>query len=76
MVHYETIREYLEIFMSVKWARIILDEGQKIKNDETKTARAICQLKTAEKGSRWILSGWNEVVANFLLIVMLQQPRL
>lgn len=39
--------------MSVKWKRVILDEGHNIKNVKTKTAQAACALE-AER--RWVRS--------------------
>ncbi|KAI1334782.1 RAD5-like protein [Xylariaceae sp. FL0016] len=39
---------------SVRWRRIVLDEGHRIRNPATKTAKAACALKAR---SRWILSG-------------------
>ncbi|KAF2323802.1 hypothetical protein GH714_036988 [Hevea brasiliensis] len=39
---------------SVAWFRVILDEGQTIKNHRTQVARACCSLRTKR---RWCLSG-------------------
>lgn len=40
--------------MSVKWRRVVLDEGHTIRNAKTNVAQAACQL-TAK--SRWVLTG-------------------
>ncbi|KAI5917130.1 RAD5-like protein [Camillea tinctor] len=39
---------------SVDWRRVVLDEGHKIRNPDTKTAKAACGLQAK---SRWILTG-------------------
>lgn len=39
---------------SVKWRRIVLDEGHKIRNHTTKTTIAACRL---DAQSRWVLTG-------------------
>jgi SWI/SNF-related matrix-associated actin-dependent regulator of chromatin subfamily A3 len=39
---------------SVKWRRIVLDEGHTVRNPASKTATAICDLKAH---SRWVLTG-------------------
>ncbi|KAI1490786.1 RAD5-like protein [Biscogniauxia mediterranea] len=39
---------------SVGWRRVVLDEGHKIRNADTKTAKAACGLQAK---SRWVLTG-------------------
>ncbi|KAI1499305.1 RAD5-like protein [Biscogniauxia marginata] len=39
---------------SVDWHRVVLDEGHKIRNADTKTAKAACCLQAK---SRWVLTG-------------------
>ncbi|KAG8857347.1 hypothetical protein FRB96_005834 [Tulasnella sp. 330] len=40
--------------MSVKWKRVILDEGHNVRNVKTRTAQAVCALE-AER--RWVVTG-------------------
>jgi SWI/SNF-related matrix-associated actin-dependent regulator of chromatin subfamily A3 len=40
--------------LSVKWRRVVLDEGHTIRNARTKAALSACQL---ESQSRWVLTG-------------------
>ena len=57
VVNYETLRSFMNIFGNINWARVVLDEGQKIKDANTKTAKAVAQIPTTPTGSRWVLSG-------------------
>ncbi|KAG9003678.1 hypothetical protein FRB93_010899 [Tulasnella sp. JGI-2019a] len=40
--------------MSIKWKRVILDEGHNVRNVKTRTAQAVCALE-AER--RWVVTG-------------------
>jgi SNF2 family DNA or RNA helicase len=42
------------VFLKLKFARIVLDEGHKIRNHKTETAEAVFKL---EASCRWVLSG-------------------
>jgi len=46
---------------SIKWRRLVLDEGHTIRNSRTRTAMAACALDAA---SRWVLSGTPMYVGN------------
>lgn len=45
LVSYAMLRRHLPTFMSLSYHTLILDESQMIKNADTQTARAVCQLQ-------------------------------
>lgn len=54
VLNYAQLRGCVELLETVKWLAIILDEGQHIKNPDSKAARAARQLKAE---NRLVLSG-------------------
>lgn len=54
VLNYAQLRGCIELLESVKWLAVILDEGQHIKNPDSKAARAARQLKAE---NRLVLSG-------------------
>jgi hypothetical protein len=54
VINYAQLRGCAELLESVKWLAVILDEGQHIKNPDSKAARAARQLKAE---NRLVLSG-------------------
>ncbi len=54
VINYAQLRGCAELLETVKWLAIILDEGQHIKNPDSKAARAARQLKAE---NRLVLSG-------------------
>lgn len=51
---YQTVLSDTNVLKQIEWNRIICDEGHKIKNIQSKTAKALCSLNSR---SRIILSG-------------------
>lgn len=54
VMNYAQLRSCIEVLESVKWLAVILDEGQHIKNPDSKAAKAARMLKAE---SRLVLSG-------------------
>ncbi|MDZ4287417.1 MAG: DEAD/DEAH box helicase, partial [Prosthecobacter sp.] len=54
VMNYAQLRGCIELLESVKWLAVILDEGQHIKNPDSKAARAARQLKSE---NRLVLTG-------------------
>jgi SWI/SNF-related matrix-associated actin-dependent regulator of chromatin subfamily A3 len=42
---YEEVRDRDSLLHAIKWRRVVLDEGHKIKNRDSKTMVAICELQ-------------------------------
>jgi hypothetical protein len=62
-VHYKrllSIEQTRRILQQVKWFRVVLDEGHKIKNPSSKQTQAINSLHSDR---RWILTGKEQTQA-------------
>jgi SNF2 family DNA or RNA helicase len=66
LAHYEKVVSNLDLFQSVKWNRIILDEAQRMRNTKTATGSSILKLKASYKWALTatpIVNSFNDVVA-------------
>ncbi|GEM_PF-2548587 len=51
LVSYQTLRQDINLFRTVTWDVLILDEAQAIKNSSTQTYKSVCLLKAGRKFS-------------------------
>ncbi|KAI0484644.1 hypothetical protein GGR56DRAFT_614726 [Xylariaceae sp. FL0804] len=58
---------------SVKWRRLVLDEGHKIRNSKTKVSKAVCKIQAK---SRWLVSGTPIVNTVYDFLSLLQFLRI
>jgi SNF2 family DNA or RNA helicase len=49
LTHYEALVKHIDTFSKVKWALVIADEAHRIKNRDTKRAKALKKLHTTQK---------------------------
>jgi len=61
VISYGLLQRDAEKLSGIEWGTLVLDEAQKIKNSQTKTARAVCSLE-----SRWRLALTGTPVENHL----------